>query len=455
MTDQNAEPSISLCGADPKSPFASELASVWSKGQFTEAAIAFLTEGGVEFFARNCLSHQDRKKCRLCFTVQWPTDLDAVSRLSPLLGPNLRIHLGARTPVEAGTDITPMLHSKVAYTDHGNGRCTTFVGSHNWTGNALNGINSEASVRVECGINDAFAVDVRKHLDLCARQCVPFDQDDINYYKAVQRVLSMSRPPAPEAEEVAAFEKLPGSPAVIIHAEGDQELFRADKHWLFLPVKSRSMAKWFSTTTPTMVLLFLYPKRTLFGHPNPTARPMLYRGPVGTNNDIEISPSRETDVTCEIRNIDHPELRDVPNRNIPSIIDELYQVVAEVRREGLAEVPVYHRGKQPVLEVGVRFESETGNVAGFAEDEVDDSEHIVGQYADESMQNGIFVFEKPIPERVIRLDVPERWLYPEDVVELLRTRLSRKSVQDSIRIALKPQHRANTYVYRASFVLSY
>ena len=216
MTKQAGPPSISLCHANPKAPFFKELASVWKMGEFTAAAVAFVTEAGVEFFEHNCLRHQNPARCILCFTVQWPTNLDAVARLSPLLGPNLRIHLGAKTPVESGTDLTPMLHSKVVYTEHGDGRCTAFVGSHNWTGNALNGVNFEASVRVECEINDAFAAVIRNHLDRCVQGCVPFEPNDINYYKAVQHELSSKRPPAPDAEEVTAFEKLPGSPAVII-----------------------------------------------------------------------------------------------------------------------------------------------------------------------------------------------------------------------------------------------
>ena len=69
-------------------------------------------------------------------------------------------------PNFAATDnVTPMLHSKVIYTDLGYGKCTVFVGSHNWTSNGLNGVNFEASVGVECEVDDQFAVDVREHLD--------------------------------------------------------------------------------------------------------------------------------------------------------------------------------------------------------------------------------------------------------------------------------------------------
>jgi len=453
MTDQETQPTISLCNADPKASFSDELADAWSKGKFTDAAVAFLTEGGVDFFTRNCLNHQDRKRCRLCFTVQCPTDLDAVAQLSPLLGPNLRIHLGAKTPVEFGTDVTPMMHSKVIYTDTGEDTCTVFVGSHNWTANALNGVNCEASIRVECSSSQSFAVDVRQHLEECARLCIPFNPNDIPYYKAVQRALSTARPPAPDAEDVTAFEKLPGSPVVVIHAEGEDEQSLREKIMLFLPVHQRGMAKWFSTTTPTTVLLFLYPMETLIGKTPPTACPVLFTGSVGTNNDVSVSPSRETDVTNEIRGFDAPTLQEVEGGNIPDVEDELYQVVSELRRLGPADVPIYHRGKKPVLEVSVRFGESQSDEAGHVSEKAPPIDDLVGEYDDESMRNGMLVFNEPSPERVMRLDVPERWLYAHDVEAILRQRLARNLIQDGVRIALKPLKAENAYIYKATFVL--
>jgi hypothetical protein len=98
MSSQKSPPVVTLCKDDPRFPFSGELLSVWRRGKFTHAAIAFLTDGGVKFFVRNCLKIQDHTRCRLCLTVQWPTNLDEVARqLSPLLGPNLKIHLSAKT----------------------------------------------------------------------------------------------------------------------------------------------------------------------------------------------------------------------------------------------------------------------------------------------------------------------------------------------------------------------
>jgi hypothetical protein len=92
-----------------------------------------------------------------------------------------------------------------------------------------------------------------------------------------------------------------------------------EKTMLFLPILQRSVAEWFSTTKPTTVLLFMYPKGTLLGQTPPLSRPVLFHGPVGANNDVSVSPSRETDVTCEIRNLSWPVVQDIPTRNIPPV----------------------------------------------------------------------------------------------------------------------------------------
>ena len=159
------------------------------------------------------------------------------------------------------------------------------------------------------------------------------------------------------------------------------------------------MASWFGATTPTTVFFFLYPNGSLFGHTPPASQPLLFHGPVGMNNDVSVSPSRETDVTHEVRDFNRPILRDVPGRNIPAVADESYQIVAELRRVGPVDVPVYHRGQQPVLEVGVRFEDHVGklsaeDVESWTLDVVTPTEHVFGQYGPESIRDGVLFFPR-------------------------------------------------------------
>jgi len=136
--------------------------------------------------------------------------------------------------------------------------------------------------------------------------------------------------------------------------------------------------------------------------------------------------------------------------------------VAELRRASPAEVPVYHRGKQPMLEVGVHFGDEPQDAELLDEREeaatlptgqIRRPDDLVGWYDEDSMRGGALCFSEPTPERVINLDVPERWLYSENVDELVRRCLSRKQDQGYIRVALKPERESQAYFYRASFVL--
>jgi hypothetical protein len=196
--------------------------------------------------------------------------------------------------------------------------------------------------------------------------------------------------------------------------------------------------------------------RLLFNHAPPSSRPILFRGPVGQNNAVKISPSKETDVTCEIRDLSWPVVRDVPTRNIPPVTDELYQVIVELHRVGPAGVPIYHRGSQPMLKVGVRFgEPLEEDAANPSADLYDTSGELVGWYDEDSIQDGMLVFKVPMPERVINLDVPEQWLYAEDVNKLVQSCTFLKGGQDDIRFVLKRQKGKHAYIYQASFVLQY
>jgi hypothetical protein len=104
--------------------------------------------------------------------------------------------------------------------------------------------------------------------------------------------------------------------------------------------------------------------------------------------------------------------------------------------------------------VSVRFDEIQGE-ANLATDKARPPDYLVGEYEAASMRDGVLHFQEPMPERVINLDVPEQWLYAQDVDELVQRCFSRKLVHDNIRIALKPQKGRHAYVYRASFVLRY
>ena len=153
-------------------------------------------------------------------------------------------------------------------------------------------------------------------------------------------------------------------------------------------------------------------------------------------------------MTCEIRNLSLPELQKVPSGNIPSVQDEKHQVVAKLRRIGPAEVSIYHRGKQPTLEIGVQFRSKQTETEGFDNRTAVDARRDHRAVRFNILENGVLVFTEPVPERVINLNVPERWLYHQDVEESVRQQLFGKLPPGAVHINLKAGKRKNAYEYQ-------
>jgi hypothetical protein len=58
----------------------------------------------------------------------------------------------------------PMLHSKVYYTEHGDGSASAFIGSHNVTGFALKGLNGEAAILLEGDRSSPEFEKIRRHI---------------------------------------------------------------------------------------------------------------------------------------------------------------------------------------------------------------------------------------------------------------------------------------------------
>ena len=93
---------------------------------------------------------------------------------------SIRVHLGHTR--ESGTRNNPivrhhpMLHSKIYYMELPGEQACAFVGSHNVTSFALQGLNGEAAILLE-GPRQAVEFDrIRKHIQLATDQAVPYTQ---------------------------------------------------------------------------------------------------------------------------------------------------------------------------------------------------------------------------------------------------------------------------------------
>lgn len=244
--------SVAFWDAHPQRDFRPVLAAALRTATSLDVAAAFVTQAGVDFFVDQ-LRRLRADRCRLSVSVQFPTDLKALCRLSGPLGDNLHIHLGGDRPLERSGRFSPLMHSKVVWVGAAAGQVTIFVGSHNWTSTALDGVNLEASVRVECREDEAFARAAKDHLDACFAAGVRFDPAALDFYKAVQARLYPDSPRLPAAEPIEEFTGVPHAPVLVIHAE-DHRDNRSPHLLVYLPMDGRVPHEWFNTV-PTAVYL--------------------------------------------------------------------------------------------------------------------------------------------------------------------------------------------------------
>jgi hypothetical protein len=364
----------------------------------------------------------------------------------------LHIHLGSKTPKEKLSFSSPLIHSKILHIEDAAGHTITFVGSHNWTAPALDGVNSEASVRIECDPGDLFASHVKSHLDVCFAASVPFDPADLQFYKSLQRDYFPRRPEQPDREEMSEFVPIPDPPALVIHAEDRRANTQPQALLLYLPLDHSQPHGWFNPTAPTRVYLYLYPPGTLIGRQPPSAPPFLYEGRVTTFGHVG-NPILGQRVTCEIRQLSRPHLGDVPGNNIPALVPGVdAQVVVELLPCGSVRLPVYHWGSRPAIQVQPRYEEQTGREP-LARAVEPLPFNLLQHYTPASTASGSFIFAVPSPVWTVSLSVPGSEFYPQDVRRIVREVIGQKMNERDLSIKVNPVGGHYRYIYQVKFVL--
>jgi HKD family nuclease len=94
----------------------------------------------------------------------------------------LRIHLGhTRLTTSSGARYKflryhPMLHSKIYCFEMVGRKTVLVIGSHNLTNFAMNGLNGEASVLIECDSSDSQVLTVENHINEAWRQAIEYEE---------------------------------------------------------------------------------------------------------------------------------------------------------------------------------------------------------------------------------------------------------------------------------------
>ncbi len=125
----------------------------------------------------------------LCVDIHNPTSIDALHSLHNA-GVPVNLHLVSTTGKSEIDDSTGMpnhlMHSKVIVFDYEGRDSVLWVGSHNGTFRALDGINFECTLAVHASKDSEVYQEVLDHVLVIQRACKPFDPKLIAHYRYLQ-----------------------------------------------------------------------------------------------------------------------------------------------------------------------------------------------------------------------------------------------------------------------------
>jgi hypothetical protein len=125
----------------------------------------------------------------LCVDIHNPTSIDALASLKQV-GVDVCLHLVSTTGKSEIEDSTGMpnhlMHSKVVVFDYDGRDSVVWVGSHNGTFRALDGINFECTLAVETNQGSELYREVLAHLTEIRAACQQFNMDLIEHYRFLQ-----------------------------------------------------------------------------------------------------------------------------------------------------------------------------------------------------------------------------------------------------------------------------
>ncbi len=125
----------------------------------------------------------------LCTDINQPTSIKALHSLN-VAGVHCRLHLMTTTGKSEIEDSVGMpnhlMHSKVIIFDYENQESVVWVGSHNATFRALDGVNFECSVATVAGRQSSLYLNVQAHINKIHAACQPFRPELIDHYRFLQ-----------------------------------------------------------------------------------------------------------------------------------------------------------------------------------------------------------------------------------------------------------------------------
>ncbi|GAB3049009.1 phospholipase D-like domain-containing protein [Spirosoma pulveris] len=158
-----------------------------------EGSIAFWTLG-VDALSGKLLQALSRAGSAVYVDMQWPTNFGKLAqyveklnktRATPVFYICLRKHQG-----DARNEVVSLLHTKILLFNLGDRQWEIWIGSHNFTEQALRGRNLEGSIRITGKADEpqfgTLIKQVRAYLDYIRNLCEPFDPNKIIFYEVLR-----------------------------------------------------------------------------------------------------------------------------------------------------------------------------------------------------------------------------------------------------------------------------
>jgi len=301
-----------------------------------DAVVAFVTNPGAKLF-RHVIDHLNGA-ASLTASIRRPTNLEALASIAEDHPGSIRIHtMHARV---GGSPPKELLHSKLVLSERRDGEMDVLVGSHNWTGKALHGVNREASLHT-CSRDDHPLVSgVRRHIEQCHGEAVPLSADNLEELLQLQQALEGDG-------SGVGVTGVHTWKATVIHAEARDDSLRGEGRLLVYvsPQDRPGLLERFAVGRK--VDLWLYKAGTLHDHTPPASIPVLFRGKSDMLNVASSGPVTSRTVHQQLWTLDAPELdyiRGVPVKGHPTL-----QVVLSLERVGELEAMLYGKGHRPKL----------------------------------------------------------------------------------------------------------
>lgn len=121
-----------------------------------------------------------------CADIQLPTNIENILEYSKFGVEEIYLHKFRQPPSEYTLN-TNLLHSKVLLFQLNDTDAEIWIGSHNFTGYAIEGLNLEASISIRCKTNDKIYEEVSEYLEYVKRDfCFKFDPYQVDVYEKLQ-----------------------------------------------------------------------------------------------------------------------------------------------------------------------------------------------------------------------------------------------------------------------------